>query len=214
MSQPLLVLELIYQGYDTAASQYIDAYRAIEPIREETIAEISWNELFDVTNFGRNDRVCVPSQNWAGYVNSVTRWDPASMRESYNMFSDLVAIKAYNTSTFIFESYGRKGAREFPDDFNAVAPEERDKHNMLAAFIFWTGDNQTELATARQFGERLQIASRNGEVAHSYVNYAIGGEELAQVYGRNPERIQRLRTIKAKFDPYNRFGFYASLADA
>jgi FAD/FMN-containing dehydrogenase len=136
------------------------------------------------------------------------------MRESYNIFADLVAIEAYNTSTFIFESYGRKGVREFPDDFNAVAPEERDKHNMLAAFIFWTGDNKTELATAREFGNKLQIASRNGEIAHSYVNYAIGGEELPQVYGRDSDRLQRLRAIKTKFDPYNRFGFYASLADA
>jgi FAD/FMN-containing dehydrogenase len=212
--KPLLVLELIYQGYDTAAPQYIDAYRAIKPIREEIVSEIRWNELFDITNFGRNDRVCVPSQNWAGYVNSVTRWDPASMRESYNIFADLVAIEAYNTSTFIFESYGRKGVRAFPDDFNAVAPEERNKHNMLAAFIFWTGDNGTELATAREFGERLQITSRNGEIAHSYVNYAIGGEELAQVYGRDSARLQKLRGIKAKFDPYNEFGFYAPLADA
>jgi FAD/FMN-containing dehydrogenase len=205
-------MELIYQGYDTAAPQYIEAYRAIGPIHEATITDIPWNELFDITNFGRNDRVCVPSQNWAGYVNSIVHWDPASMRETYNIFAELVAIETYNTSTFIFESYGRKGVRDFPDDFNAVSPEDRNKHNMLAAFLFWSGDDESELAVARDFGERLQVASRNGEIAHSYVNYAIGGEELPQVYGRNVGRLAKLQAIKAKFDPYNRFGFYASLA--
>ncbi|GKT67252.1 hypothetical protein ColTof4_13636 [Colletotrichum tofieldiae] len=212
--KPVLVMELIYQGYDSAAPQYIEAFRAVGPIREETITDIYWNKLFDITNFGRNDRVCVPSQNWAGYVNSIARWDPASMRESYNIFVDLVAIETYNTSTFIFESYGRKGVRDIADGFNAVPPEERNKHNMLAAFLFWSGDNEAELAVARQFGERLQVASRNGEAAHSYVNYAIGGEELQQVYGRDVDRLERLQAIKTKFDPYNKFGFYASLAGA
>ncbi|KAJ5981177.1 hypothetical protein N7522_013598 [Penicillium canescens] len=210
--KPVLVMDLVYQGYDTAAPQYIEAYRAIGPIHEETITDIYWNKLFDITNFGRDDRVCVPSQNWAGYVNSIVRWDPPAMRESYNIFADLVAIETYNTSTFIFESYGRKGVRDFPDDLNAVAPEERNKHNMLAAFLFWSGNNETDLTVARDFGERLQVASRNGEIAHSYVNYAIGGEELPQVYGRDVDRIEKLQAIKAKFDPYNKFGFYASLA--
>ncbi|KUM62366.1 hypothetical protein ACN42_g4743 [Penicillium freii] len=192
--KPVIVMDLIYQGYDTAAPQYIEAYRAIGPIHEETITDIYWNELFDVTNFGHDDR------------------DPASMRENYNIFADLVAIETYNTSTFIFESYGRKGVRNFPDGLNAVPPEERNKHNMLAAFLFWSGDNETELAVAREFGERLQVASRNGEIAHSYVNYAIGGEVLPQVYGRDVNRLEKLQVIKTKFDPYNKFGFYASLA--
>ncbi|KAH2151046.1 hypothetical protein KXW37_002288, partial [Aspergillus fumigatus] len=212
--KPVLVMELIYQGNDTAAPQYIEAYRAIGPIHEATVNNIYWDKLFDIANFGRNDRVCIPSQNWAGYVNSVVRWDPASMRESYDIFAELVAIETYNTSTFIFESYGRKGVRDFPDNFNAVPPEERNRHNMLAAFLFWSGDNETELVVAREFGERLQIASRNGEVAHSYVNYAIGGEKLPQVYGRDVDRLEKLRKIKTKFDPYNKFGFYASLASA
>lgn len=214
MLQPLLVMDLIYQGYDTAAPQYLEAYRAIGHIHEETITDIYWNKLFDVTNFGRDDRVCVTSQNWGGYVNSIVRWEPASMRESYNIFADLVAIETYNTSTFIFESYGRKGVRDLPDDLNAVPPEERNKHNMLAAFLFWSGDNKTELAVAREFGEKLQLSSRNGEITHSYVNYAIGGEELPQVYGRDVDRLQKLKAIKTKFDPYNKFGFYAPLTGA
>ncbi|ETS84255.1 hypothetical protein PFICI_02280 [Pestalotiopsis fici W106-1] len=211
--QPVLVMELIYQGYDTAAPQYIEAYRAIGPIHEENITDIYWNKLFDVTNFGLDDSVCVPDQNWAGYVNSIARWNTTSMRESYDIFADLVAIDTYNTSTFIFESYGRKGVRDIPDDFDAVAPEERNKHNMLAAFLFWSGDDTAELAVAREFGEKLQVAGRNGEIAHSYVNYAIGGEELPQVYGWEAGRLQKLQAIKAKYDPDNKFGFYASLAE-
>lgn len=44
---------------------------------------------------------------------------------------------------------------------------------MLDALLFWPGDDGTELA----------VASRNSETAHSYANYAMGGEELLQVYG-------------------------------
>ncbi|KAJ5420631.1 hypothetical protein N7465_003150 [Penicillium sp. CMV-2018d] len=92
----------------------------------------------------------------------------------------------------------------------AAAP--RVNPGYLAVVDVATEDDVTELAIAREFGERLQVASRNGEIAHSYVNYAIGGEELPQVYGRDVNRLEKLQVIKTKFDPYNKFGFYASLA--
>ena len=50
----------------------------------------------------------------------------------------------------------------------------------------------------------------SGQPIQTYVNYASGQphETLESVYGYEPWRVDRLRGLKAKYDPYNRFRFY------
>ncbi|KAF2963038.1 hypothetical protein GQX73_g10548 [Xylaria multiplex] len=42
----------------------------------------------------------------------------------------------------------------------------------------------------------------------TYVNFAAGDESLEMIYGYEPWRLQRLRSLKAKYDPNNRFRWY------
>ena len=42
----------------------------------------------------------------------------------------------------------------------------------------------------------------------TYLNYATGDESLESMYGYEPWRLQRLRDLKAKYDPKNRFRYY------
>lgn len=42
----------------------------------------------------------------------------------------------------------------------------------------------------------------------AYVNYAAGYESLEARYGFEPWRLDRLRKLKSKYDPKNRFGWY------
>jgi hypothetical protein len=46
-----------------------------------------------------------------------------------------------------------------------------------------------------------------------YVNYAIGHsyETVESVYGYEPWRLDRLRGLKAKYDPNNRFRFFVPI---
>jgi hypothetical protein len=47
----------------------------------------------------------------------------------------------------------------------------------------------------------------------TYINYSPGAEyeSLESVYGREPWRLERLRGLKAKYDPYNRFRYYVPI---
>lgn len=47
-----------------------------------------------------------------------------------------------------------------------------------------------------------------GRALTTYVNYALGDEPAEQMYGHEPWRLQRLRALKKKYDPNNRFGYY------
>jgi hypothetical protein len=56
----------------------------------------------------------------------------------------------------------------------------------------------------------LWNAGQPERLPSTYVNYAFGDEPLDSMYGYEPWRLQRLRTLKAKYDPNNRFRFYNS----
>lgn len=44
---------------------------------------------------------------------------------------------------------------------------------------------------------------------NAYVNYAFGDESVEEIYGHEQWRIDKLHALKAKYDPNNRFHFYA-----
>lgn len=41
-----------------------------------------------------------------------------------------------------------------------------------------------------------------------YVNYAYGDETVEQIYGYEAWRVQKLKNLKRRYDPQNRFRFY------
>ena len=42
----------------------------------------------------------------------------------------------------------------------------------------------------------------------TYLNYAFGDESLESMYGHEPWRLEKLRALKAQYDPENRFAYY------
>lgn len=42
----------------------------------------------------------------------------------------------------------------------------------------------------------------------TYVNYAFGDESVESIYGYSPRRLERLRALKAQYDPRGRFNYY------
>lgn len=66
-------------------------------------------------------------------------------------------------------------------------------------------------ALAPQYGHQARALIDAGEPQRPlnvYVNYAYGDETVEQIYGYEPGRVQKLRNLKKKYDPYNRFRFY------
>lgn len=111
------------------------------------------------------------------------------MRKGFDLFDELTSDPAFATSAWLLESYGRKAVREFAGD-NAVALEERELHILTSPILWWKADDVRDMKKAMGFGEKMQDAVRRGsceqeEKVHTYVNYAVGGEPLGEVYGRD-----------------------------
>lgn len=48
----------------------------------------------------------------------------------------------------------------------------------------------------------------------TYVNYAHGDESLESIYGYETWRLEKLRLLKAKYDPEGRFNYYNPITPA
>jgi hypothetical protein len=53
----------------------------------------------------------------------------------------------------------------------------------------------------------IWYASQPGRRRATYVNYAVGNEPLESIYGYDGQ-LSRLRALKAKYDPRNKFRWY------
>jgi len=76
---------------------------------------------------------------------------------------------------------------------------------MMASAEF-TKDELSE--RVEEYGRGFRDHIGEGKV---YVNFSSGDEDLREMYG-GEERLERLRTLKAKWDPEGRFSFYNPVA--
>lgn len=61
---------------------------------------------------------------------------------------------------------------------------------------------------------RSAVVERSGsDLLSAYVTYTFGDETLQEVYVHEPWRLQRLRGLKAKYDPRGAFNFYEPIDD-
>ncbi|RDA95117.1 hypothetical protein CP533_2144 [Ophiocordyceps camponoti-saundersi (nom. inval.)] len=205
----VILLRITSEGNTPIMAKFREAFRRLEPTKDSTVENLTWEQ---VQLSGAEAKSSDTSQNMMGFPSSLNRWDAAAMRTSLDLLSELLVDDTFSSSRILLQSYGNKAVRDVPDSANAVAPEERRYGLLLAASLTWRGDDRTKLAKARDFGNRIQNATRTGDVPHhSYLNYAQGHESLEEVYGRDEARISKLRELKRRYDPLNRFGFYMPL---
>lgn len=201
---------MFYQGYNPSADAYKSVFEALGPVFTAATRDIEYKYIYNISGLGISSSVCRKNKNLAGFPNSFTKWDPRAMLAGFRIFSEFSALDKYNTSAWIFESYGRGHVKAVPASENAVAPEERFLHLLTSPLFWWSGEDEEDRATAFSYGYRIQKVIRGDSAAppHAYVNYAIGHEPLPEVYGRDVARVARLERMKAAYDPDNRFGFY------
>jgi hypothetical protein len=204
-------LAILHDGSPTEVETYAAAFREIESLAEVTQENIPYGDLYEVGGLGLSSPVCRKNENILGSPNTFSKWDPQALRKGFEVFAEFTAQEPFTTGALLMESYGRKGPSEVPVESTAVAPEERRRHLLTSPMLWWAGDDGQNEATALNAAAKIQRAIRNDEEPHSYVNYAVGGESLEEVYGREWERISKLRDLKKKWDPSNRFGFYAPI---
>jgi hypothetical protein len=142
---------------------------------------------------------------------NLKKYDLRALRATYNAFAQgTLDHPAFEHSTLMLEGYSSQGVRAVDEASTAYA-HRADTILVSSVVIF---DNATDKADAEEFGNRVRDLLHEGtgeEEMHVYVNYAAGDEALETMYGYEPWRQRKLSELKRKYDPTNRFGYYAPI---
>ncbi|KAK4169994.1 hypothetical protein QBC43DRAFT_340517 [Cladorrhinum sp. PSN259] len=144
------------------------------------------------------------------------RYNATAQRQLYNAFASITnATGPFANSLFMFEGYPTQGVKAKPAAEAAYA--WRQDNLLVAPLIQYMPDtsNPALHEQARVAGNQLRNILKAGSdrsQLHTYVNYAYGDEQVGDWYGHDSWRLNRLATLKNKYDPEGRFSFYAPAA--
>ncbi|KAL9065699.1 MAG: hypothetical protein Q9157_007383 [Trypethelium eluteriae] len=93
---------------------------------------------------------------------------------------------------------------------NSAYAFRAERYLMLIQIIIPPDSSSIEHA-AWEWAKEVRAQWNDGQPERpidAYVNYANGFEPVEQWYGHEAWRLERLRDLKARYDPYNRFRYY------
>lgn len=140
---------------------------------------------------------------------------PSRMR---TVWDDFVAFSATDDTKFtlIFvEYYNKDAARAAEDGVDAVGPGLR-RHRLLG-FAGAIYSDAARHAEAEAFGKKARSALGEGATNEDgkpnvYANLACGDEDAKQLYGA--KGLERLRLLKARYDPQGIFSHFVPVPTA
>ncbi|KAK3948167.1 hypothetical protein QBC32DRAFT_408795 [Pseudoneurospora amorphoporcata] len=132
-------------------------------------------------------------------------------RQIFDSFKKRIAANPVLAAgaNILHEGYSTAAVRARNSDDSAY-PLRHDNLLMLAQIIVPPGNKELEKAALKWTTEIVDQwnAGQPSRKPTTYVNYANGGKSLESIYGYESWRLKRLRGLKAKYDPFNRFRFY------
>lgn len=204
---------MLQEGVEAVEAKHSTPFKTIGPINVENKPG-SYLDLPGWTIIALDSEPCQK----AGLANIrfplyIKTYDTAAIRSAYDLFAKGTHdTPEFANSIFLFEGYALQGLRSAPSESSAFA--FRGDNVLTAPLISYkpTGKELNEKAV--KLGEDLRniIHTATGrKTMHAYVNYAFR-DTSEEMYGEEKWRQQRLRTLKKKYDPHNRFSFYAPIA--
>lgn len=141
-------------------------------------------------------------------------YNVAAQREVYDTYNaGIKETPALSNSVALFEGYSTQGVKSVSASSTAFPYRES---NLLVApvMLFVEGDPEvTEKAKALGTQMREILFKGSGQPnKRVYVNYAFGNEGPLQWYGAETWRQDKLKSLKNKYDPKQKFSFYAPIA--
>ncbi|KAJ7162313.1 FAD binding domain-containing protein [Mycena filopes] len=215
-NKAVLNVYILYEGSLADAAAYTDRYTALGPVAS-TIQQTTYPHLASLLASGTADFSCLKGayRSLRFPVSVRDAYDVGAVRRLYTTFDAVAsAAPALNATLFFFEGYGVRGVRAVPPESTAF-PDRFNAFLTSSVFSYfdkgWDGE---ALSAGREMREIMRDGDGDGgELSVAYVNYAHGDEGVEGWYGHEKWRVDRLRALKRKYDPENRFKFYAPIVD-
>ncbi|KAJ7034037.1 FAD-dependent oxygenase [Mycena alexandri] len=209
--KPVINVQIIYEGSLAESQKYINQYNALNPTDSAILQNVDYPQISSLTNSGEETIACAHSVYRARlFPTSFRSYHIPTIRKLFDKFSEISAQPGLNNSFYLLEAYSVKGVQNvdpestaFPDRFNVflTAP----------VLVYFDADLDEQAVKSGQEIREIALEGVEDGLQSSYVNYAQGDETLEDWYGHETWRTDKLRALKEKYDPHNRFAFYAPI---
>ncbi|KAK0637043.1 hypothetical protein B0T17DRAFT_504425 [Bombardia bombarda] len=147
------------------------------------------------------------------YTINTKQIDIPQIRQIYNSYSDFVAANPLAAATTVLWEVFAQQAVSAQNPAQTAYPNRKHVNILVLVQGTFTDNSVAGVVDVWAKGWRDQITARSGyDKQYVYVNYAHGDEPLGTMYGYEPWRLERLRGLKAKYDPHEFFNHYNPFA--
>lgn len=207
-TEAVISWQFAYRGSAEEAAPYLAPFDAIEAVSTDT-GDVPYPEIAYVHAVGEEDAACTGSivrvLTTAGLETyNVTAehqiWDSFTKRIAEN--PDLVSM-----AIIIHEGYSTKAVQD-RDRASTAYPFRGDHLMQFQGNLPPDSGLEEQMLQWATEVQDLWNAGQPNRLPDAYVNYASGFESVQEWYGHELWRVTKLRGLKAKYDPFNRFRFY------
>ncbi|KAK6200721.1 hypothetical protein LQW54_009602 [Pestalotiopsis sp. IQ-011] len=213
LAKTSILSTFIYVGTEEAARSDLAPFFDLNPV-VVAAENIPFQHVPNVVN-GVTDASCQTSQGLHSiHTFNVRKWTASAFSSIFTQFD--AYLKQYEearsaNSAIIMGTFSAAASTSVPD--GSAAYPWRDSAGYIMLQMRWPGLTNSFGETANIFAKKLrdELAATSGYSGLSaYVNYAWGDETLEQIYRK--DKLERLVSVKQKWDPTNVFGFSNGIA--
>ncbi|KAI1499778.1 hypothetical protein F5X99DRAFT_410695 [Biscogniauxia marginata] len=204
-----------YSGSQEDAQQYLTPFDNIEAARIVD-GNVPYPKIPGSTGSGLEDSICDPGYSRMNAQAGTFVWNVTTQRQIYELFNQKIREQpALNGSLINMEGYSTAGVKAVDADTSGFPWRNAYNHLGFITISYPPDTSLDEFAIEWKTQTRdLWNQGQPGRLPTTYVNYAWGDEPIESVYGYEPWRLEKLRSLKAQYDPYGRFSYYNPITPA
>lgn len=208
-TEPIIWWTFSYRGSEEEAEKLLAPFNAIGSVYEES-GNIPYPEVAHAQQTGEEDAICQDGVIRITSTSGLQVYNVTAEQQIWNSF--VQRLKTNNElaqgGIILHEGYSTAAVEAINGDTSAY-PFRADHHLMLFQGLIAPDSGLEDAAWEWAYEVRdLWNGGQPNRLPDAYLNYANGFEPLEQRFGHEPWRLERLRNLKAKYDPKNRFRYF------
>ena len=197
----------VYAGPAAEAEALLQPFNEI-PALAENQGDVPYPQIPAVQGNDFASGGCEPTRK--AFAHSLLqKYNVTNERVIYDMFNSNAAkypdLAKLGGPVVLYEGYATEAVEKVPDAASAY-PHRHEYH--ILYFLANVPEGSPLLEPAIKWANSIRDLWNQGRRPAHYINYSNGDESLESIYGYEPWRLQRLRGLKSKYDPTNRFRYH------
>ncbi|KAJ0382623.1 hypothetical protein COL922a_012166 [Colletotrichum nupharicola] len=205
--EPVIFWTFAYRGSAEEAEQHLAPFNAIESAYDES-DDGPYPSISAAQQMNEESFFCQKGTTLAIAAVGLQVYNLTSERLIFEGFKKRLAAgsELAARTTIVHEGYSTAAVQAKNPDESAYP--FRDDHHLMLPMVFVPPNSPAAQKAGQEWVDDIKDHWVNGQPerpTNVYLNYANGLEPIEQLYGHEAWRLERLRLLKAKYDPLNRF---------